>query len=162
MKFLPYKESKAHLIITQHKDVKGGLIVALRDLADTFGYIAPSLFDFIAETFSVSAVEVKGVVTYYHDFKTEKRATNVVQVCMAEACYARGSSEMIEELKNVLNIDIGEKDIHETFEIEPVYCFGNCGTGPTIRINERIFSNINKDNVRAILRNYRMEEEENE
>jgi hypothetical protein len=44
----------------------------------------------IAHALNISQAEVRGVVSFYHDFKTEPAARAVIKLCRAEACQARG------------------------------------------------------------------------
>lgn len=149
--FTEYDFDSALKVIEKHVNIRGGLVETLRNLADTFGYINEELYPTLANAFSLSEAGVLGVVSFYHDFKTEPRAKNVIKVCMAEGCYARKSKNMIKVLCDTLETDIGEKRADGEFEIEEVFCLGNCAVGPNIVVNEKLFADVTSDNVKQII-----------
>lgn len=149
--FKEYNVDLALKIIAQHTNLRGGLVETLRNLADTFGYINEDLYPALANAFSLSEAGVLGVVSFYHDFKTTPRAKNVIKVCMAEGCYARKSKNMIKVLCDTLETDIGEKREDDEYEIEEVFCLGNCAVGPNIVVNEKLYANVTSENVKDII-----------
>ncbi|MGL1956035.1 MAG: NAD(P)H-dependent oxidoreductase subunit E [Colwellia sp.] len=149
--FKEYNFTMALKIIEKNTNLRGGLVETLRNLADTFGFINEELYPALANTFSLSEAGVLGVVSFYHDFKTTPRAKNVIKVCMAEGCYARKSKNMIKVLCDTLATDIGEKREDGEFEIEEVFCLGNCAVGPNIVVNEKLYARVTSDNVKNII-----------
>lgn len=149
--FREYDFDTALKVIEKNTHLRGGLVETLRNLADTFGYINEELYPALANTFNQSEAGVLGVVSFYHDFKTKPRAKNVIKVCMAEGCYARKSKNMIKVLCDTLATDIGEQREDGEFEIEEVFCLGNCAVGPNIVVNDKLYAEVTRDNVQAII-----------
>ncbi len=149
--FKEYDFDTALKVIEKNAQLRGGLVETLRNLADTFGYISEELYPVLAQTFNQSEAGVLGVVSFYHDFKTKPRAKNVVKVCMAEGCYARKSKNMIKVLCDTLETDIGEQREDGEYEIEEVFCLGNCAVGPNIVVNDKLYAEVTSDNVKAII-----------
>ncbi|MCP4323724.1 MAG: NADH-quinone oxidoreductase subunit E [Psychromonas sp.] len=149
--FKEYDFDTALKVIEKNTHLRGGLVETLRNLADTFGYINEELYPTLAITFNQSEAGVLGVVSFYHDFKTKPRAKNVVKVCMAEGCYARKSKNMIKVLCDTLETDIGEQREDGEYEIEEVFCLGNCAVGPNIVVNDKLYAEVTSDNVKAII-----------
>jgi formate dehydrogenase subunit gamma len=159
--FKEYKLEDAVKIIDENANLRGGLVQTLRTLTDVFGYINSELHEKLAETFNISVAGVLGVVTFYHDFKTKPRAKNVIKVCMAEGCYARKSTNMVKVLCDTLDIGVGEQDAAGEFEIEEVFCLGNCAVGPNIMVNDKIVAHVTAENIKEILQT-RARESQNE
>jgi len=149
--FKEYDFDTALKVIEKNTHLKGGLVETLRNLADTFGYINEELYPALANTFNQSEAGVLGVVSFYHDFKTKPRAKNVIKVCMAEGCYARKSKNMIKVLCDTLETDIGEQREDGEYEIEEVFCLGNCAVGPNLVVNDKLYAEVTSDNVKAII-----------
>jgi formate dehydrogenase subunit gamma len=149
--FKEYDFDTALKVIENNTHLRGGLVETLRNLADTFGYINEELYPALAKTFSLSEAGVLGVVSFYHDFKTKPRAKNVIKVCMAEGCYARKSKNMIKVLCDTLETDIGEARDDGEYEIEEVFCLGNCAVGPNIVVNDKLYARVTSDNVKEIV-----------
>jgi len=149
--FKEYDFDIALKVIEKNTHLRGGLVETLRNLADTFGYINEELYPALANTFSLSEAGALGVVSFYHDFKTKPRAKNVIKVCMAEGCYARKSKNMIKVLCDTLETDIGEARDDGEYEIEEVFCLGNCAVGPNIVVNDKLYGRVTSDNVKDIV-----------
>lgn len=150
--FIEYDHDYALKVIEKNTHLRGGLVETLRNLADAFGYINEDLYPVLASTFSLSEAGVLGVVSFYHDFKTKPRAKNVIKVCMAEGCYARKSNNMIKVLCDTLETDVGEESADGKYEIEEVFCLGNCAVGPNLVINDKLIARVNSDNVKDIVK----------
>src|SRR5690606_7299489 len=77
-------------IIERHAAQAGGLLPALHELQETFGYLPAALVDSIAQAFNISRAEVHGVISFYPDFRTDPAGTHVLRICRAEACQSMG------------------------------------------------------------------------
>ena len=62
----------------------------------------------LAEVFSLSAAEVQGVISFYHDFRDQPASSRAVQICCAEACQAVGSRELESQAPQALGVEFGE------------------------------------------------------
>jgi formate dehydrogenase subunit gamma len=60
---------------------------------------------------------------------------HVVRICRAEACQARGARALEAHAKRTLGIDFHETTSDGAITLEPVYCLGNCGCGPSVLID---------------------------
>ena len=61
----------------------------------------------IARALHLSRAEVHGVISFYHDFRSEPGARHILQICRAEACQAMGSRALEAHAKQRLGIDYG-------------------------------------------------------
>jgi formate dehydrogenase iron-sulfur subunit len=106
--------------------VPGGLLPALHAIQHRLGFVDRNLIPALAEAFNQSVAEIHGVITYYKDFRTEKPAGPVLQICRAEACQARGARRVWERAKQAGS---GQR-IH----LEEVFCLGHCALGPAVAV----------------------------
>ncbi len=96
----------------------------------------------IAEALNLSRAEVHGVMSFYHDFRTEPAGENIIHLCRAEACQAMGARKLEQHVMERLGIGYGETTANGLVTLEPVYCLGNCACTPTIRINDDIHARV--------------------
>ena len=80
-----------HDIALKHAGEMGGLLPCLHEVQERLGYIPAQAHRQLAEVFSLSAAEVHGVISFYHDFRETPASKLAVQICCAEACQAVGS-----------------------------------------------------------------------
>lgn len=110
------------------------LLPVLHALQRTFGFVSQEAIALIAHRLNLSKAEVKGVVSFYKDFRTAPPARHQLALCRAEACQARGSEALAAHLKAQHGLVPG---VHNAdISLENAYCLGNCALGPTALIDE--------------------------
>ncbi|EED35177.1 formate dehydrogenase, gamma subunit [Luminiphilus syltensis NOR5-1B] len=138
-------------IIDQYRDCEGALLPLLHAVQAQWGHIPDAAIDPIARELNLSAAEVHGVISFYHDFKTSPQGEHLVQVCCAEACQARGSRSLESYATQRLGIDYGETTVSGRVTLERVYCLGNCACGPSLRIDDDVYARVDNPTFDALL-----------
>lgn len=117
-------------IVEQGKRRPGALLPLLHEIQAYYRYIPSIAIDMLADALNLSKAEVHGVVSFYHDFRTEPESRLVVKLCRAEACQSVGSEALYAEVQNWL----AAAELRDQVVIEPVYCLGNCACGPSAQM----------------------------
>ncbi len=133
-------------LIARYQHTPGGLLPLLRDLQDQLGYIPADAVPTIAQAMKLSRAEVHGVISFYHDFRTEPAGRHLVQICRAEACQAMGARALEAHAKKRLGVEYGGTTEDGGVTLEPVYCLGNCACSPSVRIDDAVYARV--DGVR--------------
>ena len=129
-------------ILVQHAHTAGGLMPALQEIQEDLGYIPEDAYPAIADALNLSVAEVHGVVSFYHDFRTEPAGRHRIQVCQAESCQAAGSRALTEHVQQRLGIAMGETSPDGAVTLEPVYCLGNCACSPSLSIDSQSYARM--------------------
>ncbi|MCW1383543.1 NAD(P)H-dependent oxidoreductase subunit E [Novosphingobium sp. KCTC 2891] len=106
-------------IVAAHAGREGPLLPILHDVQAAQGHVSEEAIRTIAHGLNLSRAEVHGVVSFYHDFRTQPDPRPVVKLCRAEACQARGVEALVAALPPQNQV-----------RIETVYCLGLCSAGP--------------------------------
>lgn len=138
-------------IIEPYSDQTGGTISALRALVLAHGYIRDVDQQAVAELFNISQAEVRGIVSFYSDLRTNPPAQKIIQVCQAEACQAVGCRSLTATLENRLDIAMGESTPDNEFALESVYCLGHCANGPTAMIGGAVCTNLSSADADSLI-----------
>jgi|SRR5690554_732852 len=131
-------------IIQGLKHKPGALLPILHAIQNYIGYIPESTIPVIAEEMLLTRAEVHGVISFYHHFRTHKTGRHIVEICRAEACQAVGSRALEKHAKATLGIDFAQTTACGSVTLEPVYCLGNCATGPSVRIDNSIYGKVSE------------------
>ena len=123
----------------------GALLPVLHTIQDKLGHVPPDAVPEIARALSLSRAEVHGVISFYHDFRTEPGGEHTLQLCRAEACQAMGARELEKHVHAKLGIGFGETTTDGLVTLEPVYCLGNCACAPSLRINDEVHARVSPD-----------------
>ena len=138
-------------ILDQYRDIPGGLLPLLHAVQDRLGCIPPDQVPPIALAMNLSRAEVHGVISFYHDFRTETAGRHTVQICRAEACQAMGSRALEDHATKTLGVDFGGTTADGAITLEPVYCLGNCACSPSIRIDDSVYAGVDAARLDALL-----------
>ncbi|MXW53638.1 MAG: NADH-quinone oxidoreductase subunit E [Gammaproteobacteria bacterium] len=143
-------EESVRTLVEPYILATGGLIQALRRLMNEFGYIDPEHIPVVAEVFNISKAEVRGVISFYHDFRTHLPARTRIRVCQAEACQALGARKLTQEIESHFNLKLGNMSDDRSIELDPVYCLGLCSVGPSLQVNDRLIARGSIDSIEGI------------
>jgi formate dehydrogenase subunit gamma len=110
------------------------MLPILHALQHAFGFIHHEALALVATALNVSKAEVKGVVSFYRDFRTKPPGEHVVSLCRAEACQARGSEALAKHLdeRHGLRDGVTAKGV----TMLDAYCLGNCSLAPTALVDD--------------------------
>ena len=131
-------------LIHQHQDRPGALLPLLHAVQDALSHVPPEAVPAIAAGLNLSRAEVHGVISYYHHFRSTPPARNVIKLCRAEACQARGS----EPLAAHIEAAVQGRDL----DLETVYCLGLCASGPAMQIDEtKLYARLSPEKFDALI-----------
>lgn len=133
---------------------KGALIAVLHKAQSIFGYLPKQVQEFVAERLKIPLSKVYGVVEFYAFFTMTPKGEHPISICLGTACYIMGADAVLEELKQVLSIDVGEITMDGKFSINTLRCVGTCALAPVIMIGEKVYGNIAPDDVKKIISEY--------
>ncbi|OQY09395.1 MAG: NADH-quinone oxidoreductase subunit E [Fusobacteriia bacterium 4572_132] len=141
--------------INELPEKKGALISVLHKAQEVFGYLPEEVQKFISKKLDLPLSKIYGVVTFYSFFTMKPKGKYPISVCMGTACYVRGSEKVLKELKNMLNIEVGETTEDGKFSIDALRCIGACGLAPVIMVGEKVYGNVTPEQVKDILAEYK-------
>ena len=141
-------------VIEEYKDREGSLIQILHIAQGIYGHLPLELQQFIAEKLDKPLSEIYGVVTFYSFFSTQPRGENSIKVCLGTACYVRGGKKIVDRVKEILDIQIGETTQDGKFTLEVMRCIGACGLAPAMLINDKVYKQVNPDKLKSIIEKY--------
>lgn len=119
------------------------LVQILNAFVEKFSFISEEAIRHIADEVNLSRAEVHGVVSFYHDHRTEPPGKRVVRICQAESCQAMGSAALTEHAEKSLGLQMHSTSDDGELTLEPIYCLGNCACSPAIMIDNRVFGRVN-------------------
>ncbi len=142
-------------IILDYEKKESNLIQILHMGQTIFGFLPAEVQTFVAEKMDLPISKVGGVVTFYSFFSTKPKGEYIIRVCLGTACYVRGGKKIMEKLKELMGIEVGETTEDMKFSLEIVRCMGACGLAPAIRVNDRVYKRVNPNKLQQILKQYK-------
>lgn len=127
-------------IIGRHQDREGPLLPILHDVQSAYGFVSEEMIRAIASALNLTRAEVYGVVSFYHDFRSERDDRPVLKICRAEACQARGVESLMPALEAQARV-----------RIETVYCLGLCSVGPAALAGQSVHARLDAERTAQLL-----------
>ncbi|MBX7080481.1 MAG: formate dehydrogenase subunit gamma [Nannocystaceae bacterium] len=137
--------------IAAHQGRPGALLPMLHAVLAALGHVPLAAVPRIAAALDLSRAEVLGVLSFYHDFRTQPPGRTVVKLCRAEACKAVGADALAEHACRRLGVALQQTRADGAVTLEPVYCLGNCACGPAITIDGRMHGRVSPARFDALL-----------
>lgn len=150
----PEMYRKIDEILKKYRDKPGSLIPALQQAQEVCGYLPHIVQRYIAKGLKMSPSVVFGVATFYSFFTLVPRGRHVIRVCLGTACYVKRSEEIIEKLKEELDIEVGEITRDKKYSLEAVRCLGACGLAPVVVVGPDTYGDVAATRVMDIIRKY--------
>lgn len=132
----------------------GELINVLHKAQSIFGYLPAEVQEVVAHELNVSVAKVYGVVTFYSFFTMVPRGKYPISVCTGTACYVRGAEKVLDEVKRLLKVPVGETTPDGKFSIAGLRCVGACGLAPVVLVGDKTYGRVAPDGVKEILKEY--------
>jgi len=138
-------------VIHDYEGKETNLIQILHMAQAIFGYLPTEVQHFIADQMGLSVSKVNSVLTFYSFFSTQPKGKYSVSVCLGTACYVRGGKEVLNKLKDVMGIDVGDTTEDKLFSLSVMRCIGSCGLAPAMTINGKVYKQVSPSKIQRIL-----------
>lgn len=105
----------------------------------------------LAEDFNISAIEVEGVVSFYHFFHRKPAGKITIYLNNSMTADIKGYHRILEAFERETGASAGSVDPTGTFGLFVTPCIGLCDHEPSALINFYPFTNLNKLKIRSII-----------
>ncbi|MHA4809579.1 NADH-quinone oxidoreductase subunit NuoE family protein [Flavitalea flava] len=154
IKFSDEKLKKVEEIIARYPDgkQKSALLPVLHIAQEEFGnWLSPESMDYVATLLKLDPIEVYEVATFYSMYNLKPVGRYLFEVCQTGPCMLRGCDEIIEYIKEKLNIKVGETTADGMFSLKTVECLGACGYAPMMQLGKHFREHLTKEKVDQII-----------
>ena len=158
MKFSEEKQAKVNEIIARYPEGKQkSALIPLLHLAqeENSGWLSVEAMDHVAGLLNITSIEVYEVATFYSMYNLKPVGRYLFEVCHTGPCMVRGSDEIIDYIKNKLDIKVGETTHDGLFTLKTVECLGACGYAPMMQLGKFYKEHLTKEKVDQIIEDCR-------
>jgi NADH:ubiquinone oxidoreductase subunit E len=143
-----------HLIqdlVTKHGRERTSLMPILQGVVEKNNFLSDQDMTEIAMELDLSAAQVYGTATFYSFLDTMPRGKYVIRVCKTISCDMHGKKIIINTIENMLKIKVGETTQDKKFTLLETNCLGWCHKGPSLLINDEVYSELTQDKIHEII-----------
>ena len=158
MEFSEQNLNKVNEIIARYPEgkSKSALIPLLLMAQEEWGWLSTEAMDYVAGILNIKPIEVYEVATFYSMYHLKPVGKHVFEVCQTGPCMLKGSDQIIEYIKEKLDIKIGETTQDGLFTLKAVECLGACGYAPMMQMGKFYKEHLTKEKVDQIIEECRL------
>lgn len=131
---------------------KSALLPLLLLAQDEFGgWLDVPVMDYVAGLLNIEPIEVYEVATFYSMFNLKPVGRHLFEVCQTGPCMLNGSDQIIDYIKQRLNINVGETTADGMFTLKAVECLGACGYAPMMQLGKTYREHLTKEKIDQII-----------
>jgi NADH-quinone oxidoreductase subunit E len=153
MNFSQEKLNRVEEIIARYPEgkSKSALIPLLLMAQEEWGWLSTEAMDYVAEILKIKPIEVYEVATFYSMYHLKPVGKHVFEVCQTGPCMINGSDQIIDYIKEKLEIKVGETTKDGLFTLKTVECLGACGYAPMMQMGKFYKEHLTKEKVDQII-----------
>ncbi len=130
-------------ILKEYEYDPSKLIPILQKVQDVYRYLPEDVMRYIADELEISPAKVFGVATFFAHFAITPKGKHIIKVCNGTACHVKGSSFLINTVKDKLKLKEGQDTTEDMFfTLECVSCLGACGLAPVMVIDDVVHGQV--------------------
>ena len=115
------------------------------------GWLDVPVMDYVATLLNIEPIEVYEVASFYSMYNLKPVGKHLFEVCQTGPCMLNGSDDIIDYIKQKLNIGVGETTADGMFTLKTVECLGACGYAPMMQYGKTYREHLTKEKVDAII-----------
>jgi len=142
-------------VVTRYPAQREHLISILQEVQEEYGYLSRESIDRISSYLRLPSSKIFGVATFYNQFRLNAPGKIQIAVCRGTACHVKGSLNLLDSVRTLLGIDVGETTKDGMFSLETVACLGCCSIAPVIMANGRFYGRLDKKKLEELVEKFR-------
>ncbi len=135
----------------KHGRDRESLLPILQGIVKEERSVSEEAMSLVARELEMSAALVYGTASFYSFLDIEPRGKYVIRVCRTITCDMKGKKEIVDTLKDLLKINLGETTKDHKFTLLETNCLGWCHKGPAMLINEEAYTELTTEKVTDII-----------
>jgi len=143
------------VVIARYPAQREHLISILQEVQQEYGYLSRESIDTISGYLKLPSSKIFGVATFYNQFRLNKPGRIQIAVCRGTACHVKGSLNLLDSVKTLLDIDVGQTSKDGFFSLDTVACLGCCSIAPVIMANGKFFGRLDKKKLEGLIEKFR-------
>jgi NADH-quinone oxidoreductase subunit E len=145
--------AKANEIIGRYPEgrQKSALMPLLHLAQEQWGWLSTEAMDYVAGLLQIEPIEVYEVATFYTMYNLKPVGRYIFEVCHTGPCMLMGSDDIIQYIKEKLNIGVGETTADGLFTLKTAECLGACGYAPMMQLGKHYREHLTKEKVDNII-----------
>ena len=137
---------------------QSAVMQTLMIVQEAHGFLTKERMNAVAEYLTMPPVAVYEVATFYSMYEHKPCGKNRLEVCTNISCKLNGAEDVVNHLKERLNIEVGETTPDNLFTLRTVECLGACVNAPMMQVGRQYHEKLTGESLDKIIEQYRKDE----
>jgi NADH-quinone oxidoreductase subunit E len=137
--------------VALYPEPRSALVPALRLAQEEYGWLSTEAYEQVADATGFTPALCKSVASFYDMFRLHPVGRHEICVCTNISCALVGAGETLREFRRELGIEVGQTTADGLITLRAVECYGGCGWGPVVSVDERYHEPCGPGRVRPLL-----------
>jgi NADH-quinone oxidoreductase subunit E len=147
--------SEIQQIAKQYPESRSAIMPALHLAQERYGWLPREAFEEVGEALGLTPAYCMSVASFYDMYHLEPVGTHTIEVCTNISCALVGAQGTLEAFERELGIHPGETTPDGEVTLRTVECYGGCGWGPVVAIDQRYHEPVKPDDVPKLIQEMR-------
>ena len=147
--------SEIEEIAKQYPESRSAIMPALHLAQKQYGWLPREAFEQVGEALGLTPAYCMSVASFYDMYHLEPVGTHTIEVCTNISCALVGAQATLEAFERELGIHPGETTADGEITLRTVECYGGCGWGPVVAIDQRYHEPVRAADVPALVQKVR-------
>ena len=147
--------SEIQEIAKQYPESRSAIMPALHLAQKQYGWLPREAFEEVGEALGLSPAYCMSVASFYDMYHLAPVGKHTIEVCTNVSCALVGAQATLEAFERELGIHPGETTADGEVTLRTVECYGGCGWGPVVAIDQRYHEPVKPEDVPALVQKVR-------
>ena len=143
--------SEIQEIAKQYPESRSAIMPALHLAQKQYGWLPREAFEEVGEALGLSPAYCMSVASFYDMYHLAPVGKHTIEVCTNVSCALVGAQATLEAFERELGIHPGETTADGEVTLRTVECYGGCGWGPVVAIDQRYHEPVKPEDVPALV-----------
>ena len=145
-------------LAAQYPESRSAIMPALRLAQERYGWLPREAFEEVGEALGLTPAYCMSVASFYDMYHLEPVGKHLIEVCTNISCALVGAQATLEAFERELGIHPGETTPDGEVTLRTVECYGDCGWGPVVAVDQRYHEPVKPEDVPNLVRKLRSPE----
>ena len=137
-------------VIPRYPQKRSAIMMILHAIQKEQGYLSLDAQKWVAEKLDLQPIQVREVVTFYPFYREHPIGKRHIRVCRTLSCALNGSYKICDKFKKEFDTELDHVSPDGRVTIEFAECLASCGTAPVAMVDDKLYENLNEEQVEAI------------
>ena len=147
--------SEIQEIAKQYPESRSAIMPALHLAQKQYGWLPREAFEQVGEALDLTPAYCMSVASFYDMYHLEPVGKHTIEVCTNISCALVGAQATLEAFERELGIHPGETTADGEITLRTVECYGGCGWGPVVAVDQRYHEPVKPEDVSRLLQGLR-------